>query len=133
MADTSYSAIKQNADLTVQQGRKFARKQIQKYRKRRTAEQVETARAVGRICPASERKRKSSPPRLHHATCTRKLCLRRIWMICAVCCSRHISKACPSDCGRYFSRSLFPAHRALPCRKEKLAYRSALRHSAKRR
>lgn len=65
--------------------------------------------------------------------CTRKLCLRRIWMICAVCCSRHISKACPSDCGRYFSRSLFPAHRALPCRKEKLAYRSALRHSAKRR
>jgi len=45
VADTSYSAIKQNADLTVQQGRKFARKQIQKYRKRRTAEQVETARA----------------------------------------------------------------------------------------
>ena len=64
--------------------------------------------------------------------CTRKLCLRRIWMICAVCCNRHISKACPSDCGRYFSRSLFPAHRALPWRKEKLAYRSALRHSSLR-
>ena len=42
MADTSYSAIKQNTDFTVQQGRKFARKQIEKYRERRTAEQVAT-------------------------------------------------------------------------------------------
>ena len=42
LADTSYSAIKQNTDFTVQQGRKFARKQIEKYRERRTAEQVAT-------------------------------------------------------------------------------------------
>ena len=34
LADTSYSAIKQNTDFTVEQGRKFARKQIQKYRER---------------------------------------------------------------------------------------------------
>ena len=45
MADTSYSAIKQNTDFTVQQGRKIARKQIEKYRERRSAEQTETARA----------------------------------------------------------------------------------------
>ena len=45
LADTSYSAIKQNTDFTVQQGRKIARKQIQKYRVRRTAERVETTRA----------------------------------------------------------------------------------------
>ena len=45
MADTSYSAIKQNTDFTVQQGRKFARKQIEKYRKRHAAEQAETTRA----------------------------------------------------------------------------------------
>ena len=45
MADTSYSAIKQNTDHTVQQGRKIARKQIEKYRERRSAEQTETARA----------------------------------------------------------------------------------------
>ena len=45
LTDTSYSAIKQNTDFTVQQGRKFARKQIEKYRERRTAEQAETARA----------------------------------------------------------------------------------------
>ena len=32
VADTSYSAIKQNTGFTVQQGRKFARKQTQKYR-----------------------------------------------------------------------------------------------------
>ena len=95
MADTSYSAIKQNTDFTVQQGRKFARKQIEKYRERHAAEQAETThahaapvsavsapnrpgaarcpmqtrtRAVGRICPDSGRKKKSSPPRLHHAT-----------------------------------------------------------------
>ena len=65
--------------------------------------------------------------------CTQKLCPRRTWMNCAFYYNRHISRACPSGCGRYFSRSLFPAYRALPCRKEKLAYRSALRHSAKRR
>ena len=34
LADTSYSAIKQNTDFTVEQGRKFARKQFQKYRER---------------------------------------------------------------------------------------------------
>ena len=45
MADTSYSAIKQNTDFTVQQGRKIARKQIEKYRERRSAEQTETSRA----------------------------------------------------------------------------------------
>ena len=45
LTDTSYSAIKQNTDFTVQQGRKIARKQIQKYRERRAEEQVETTRA----------------------------------------------------------------------------------------
>ena len=45
MADTSYSAIKQNTDHTVQQGRKIARKQIEKYRERRSAEQAETTHA----------------------------------------------------------------------------------------
>lgn len=45
LSDTSYSAIKQNTDFTVQQGCKFARKQIEKYRERRAAEQGETARA----------------------------------------------------------------------------------------
>ena len=45
LTDTSYSAIKQNTDFTVQQGRKIARKQIQKYRERCAAEQVETTRA----------------------------------------------------------------------------------------
>ena len=45
LIDTSYSAIKQNTDFTVQQGRKIARKQIQKYRERRAAEQAETTHA----------------------------------------------------------------------------------------
>ena len=45
VTDTSYSVIKQNTDFTVQQGRKFACKQIEKYRERRSAEQAETARA----------------------------------------------------------------------------------------
>ena len=45
VADISYSTIKQNTDFTVQQGRKFARKQVEKYRERRAAEQNETARA----------------------------------------------------------------------------------------
>lgn len=45
VSDTSYSVIKQNTDFTVQQGRKFARKQIQKYRERRTTEQTEATRA----------------------------------------------------------------------------------------
>ena len=45
VTDTSYSVIKQNTDFTVQQGRKIARKQIGKYRERRSAEQTETARA----------------------------------------------------------------------------------------
>ena len=75
VTDTSYSVIKQNTDFTVQQGRKIARKQAEKYRERHAAEQVETAgqdgdlamqssaRAVGRICPASEQKKKPLPPR----------------------------------------------------------------------
>ena len=45
VTDTSQSAIQQNTDFTVQQSRKFARKQIEKYRERHTAEQVETSRA----------------------------------------------------------------------------------------
>ena len=45
LADTSYSAIKKNTDFTAQQGRKIARKQIEKYRERRSAEQTETTRA----------------------------------------------------------------------------------------
>ena len=44
VTDTSYSVIKQNTDFTVQQGRKIARKQIEKYRERRSAEQTETVR-----------------------------------------------------------------------------------------
>ena len=44
VTDTSYSVIKQNTDFTVQQGRKFACKQIEKYRERRSAEQAETTR-----------------------------------------------------------------------------------------
>ena len=51
LTDTSYSAIKQNTDFTVQQGRKIARKQIQKYRERRAAEQAETTH----VHTASER------------------------------------------------------------------------------
>ena len=51
VTDTSYSVIKQNTDFTVQQGRKIARKQIEKYRERRSAEQTETAR----VHAASER------------------------------------------------------------------------------
>ena len=51
VTDTSYSVIKQNTDVTVQQGRKIARKQIEKYRERRSAEQTETAR----VHAASER------------------------------------------------------------------------------
>ena len=45
VTDTSHSAIQQNTDFTVQQSRKFARKQIEKYWERHTAEQVETSRA----------------------------------------------------------------------------------------
>ena len=44
LTDTSYSAIKQNTDFTVEQGRKLALKQIEKYRERRVAEQTETTR-----------------------------------------------------------------------------------------
>ena len=40
VVDTSHSAIQQNTDFTVQQGRKFARKQIEMCRERRVAEQV---------------------------------------------------------------------------------------------
>ena len=45
LTDTSYSTIKQNTDFTVRQGRKFARKKIEKCREHRTAEQAETTRA----------------------------------------------------------------------------------------
>ena len=45
VTDTTYSAIKKNTDFTVQQGRRFARKQIEKYRERRAAEQTKTIRA----------------------------------------------------------------------------------------
>ena len=45
LADTSYSAIKQNTNFTVEQGRKIARKQIEKYRERHAAEQAETTHA----------------------------------------------------------------------------------------
>ena len=62
LTDASYSAIKQNTDFTVEQGRKFARKQFQKYRKRRTAEQSETTRAHA----ASERD--VSPQQAGHGT-----------------------------------------------------------------
>ena len=44
VTDTSYSVIKQNTNFTVEQGRKIARKQIEKYRERRSAEQTETIR-----------------------------------------------------------------------------------------
>ena len=46
LADTSYSAIKQNTDFTVRQGQKFACKKIEKYRKHCNAEQVEITRAA---------------------------------------------------------------------------------------
>ena len=62
LADTSYSAIKKNTDFTVQRGRKLARKQIEKYRERRTAEQGKTTRAY----TASERG--VSPKQTGHGT-----------------------------------------------------------------
>ena len=62
LADISYSAIKKNTDFTVQQGRKLARKQIEKYRERRTAEQGKTTRAY----TASERG--VSPKQTGHST-----------------------------------------------------------------
>ena len=94
VTDTSHSAIQQNTDFTVQQSRKFARKQIEKYRERHTAEQVETSRAytagergvgpkqhgvarcptqsrartVGRICPTSGQRKRSTPPKPLRAT-----------------------------------------------------------------
>ena len=51
LTDTSRLAIKQNTDFTVQQGRKFARKQIEKYQVRHAAESVEATR----VHTASER------------------------------------------------------------------------------
>ena len=45
VSDTSYSVIRQNNDFTMQQRRKFTYKQIEKYRERLAAEQVETTRA----------------------------------------------------------------------------------------
>ena len=64
LTDTSYSSIKQNTDFTVQQGRKIARKQIQKYRERRAAEQAETTHAHA----AGERG--VSPKQAGHGTLT---------------------------------------------------------------
>ena len=64
VTDTSYSVIKQNTDFTVQQGRKIARKQIEKYRERHAAEQTETTRAH----TASERG--VSPKQAGHDTLT---------------------------------------------------------------
>ena len=64
LADTSYSAIKQNTDFTVEQGRKIARKQIEKYRERRSAEKTETTR----VHAASERG--VSPKQAGHGTLT---------------------------------------------------------------
>ena len=92
VTDTSYSVIKQNTDFTVQQGRKIARKQIEKYRERRSAEQTETTRVHtanergvspkqvecgtlsdaerhprrGADLPRQRAKKKSSPPRPRH-------------------------------------------------------------------
>ena len=43
-SDTSYSAIKQSTDFSIQRGRKFTRKQIEKYWERHAAERVETTR-----------------------------------------------------------------------------------------
>ncbi len=45
LTNTSYSAIKQNTNFTVEQGRKLAREQIEKYRERRATEQSKTTRA----------------------------------------------------------------------------------------
>ena len=64
LADTSYSAIKKNTDFNVQQGRRFTRKQIEKYKERRAAEQTETSR----VHTASERG--VSPKQAGHDTLT---------------------------------------------------------------
>ena len=64
LTDTSYSAIKQNTDFTVEQGRKFSRKHAEKYRERHATEQVETTRAH----TASERG--VSPKQAGHGTLT---------------------------------------------------------------
>ncbi len=64
LTDTSYSAIKKNTDFNVQQGRRFTRKQIEKYKERRAAEQTETTRAH----TASERG--VSPKQAGHDTLT---------------------------------------------------------------
>ena len=68
VTDTSHSAIQQNTDFTVQQSRKFARKQIEKYRERHTAEQVETSRAGERGVGPKQARRGTLPdaePRPH--------------------------------------------------------------------
>ena len=44
LSDTSYSAIKQSTDFSIQRGRKFTRKQIEKNWERHAAERVETTR-----------------------------------------------------------------------------------------
>ena len=64
LADTSYSAIKQNTNFTVEQGRKIAHKQIEKYRERHAAEQAKTTHAHA----ASERG--VSPKQAGHGTLT---------------------------------------------------------------
>ena len=58
VTDTSYSVIKQNTDFTVQQGRKIARKQIEKYRVRHAARCGATPAPWGRFAPTAG-KRKS--------------------------------------------------------------------------
>ena len=83
VADTSYSVIKKNTNLTVQQGRKFARKQIEKCRAPTPPVSTVSAtnrpgaaccptqsntRAVEWICHARGRKEKLLPPKLHRAT-----------------------------------------------------------------
>ena len=62
LTDTSYSAIKQNTDFTVQQGHKLARKQIQKYLEHRAAEQSETT------CAHAASERDVSPKQAGHGT-----------------------------------------------------------------
>ena len=49
LSDTSYSAIKQSTDFSIQRGRKFTRKQIEKYWERHAAERVETTRTHAAI------------------------------------------------------------------------------------
>ena len=62
LADTSYSAVKQNTDFTVRQGQKFACKKIEKYREHCNAEQVEIARAASERGAGLKQAGHSTPP-----------------------------------------------------------------------